>query len=200
MEAASKLLKEDEDSMAGSLGELYQSIEALSETYIQPNQTKSSVLNPKSPICSSGIPLLQQSDTESKPRTFYTCTSCRHSGNRYVSDVPYVSCPSCDRRMDSEMSYVSPGNASTVADVSVGGFVKGVVSYMVKDNLEVTPMSTISCITLLSKFNVKDLGSVEERVVDFGVDEVLKLLKASMGCKNVLTSVFLGNVELKHEV
>ncbi|KAJ4723921.1 Disease resistance protein [Melia azedarach] len=77
--------------------------------------------------------------------------------------------------MNIEMSYVSPGTATCRAgeEVSVGGFVKGVVIYMVKDNLEMTPMSTISCITLLNKFNVKDLGSLEERVVDFGIDEVL---------------------------
>ncbi|KAJ4723929.1 DUF674 family protein, partial [Melia azedarach] len=66
------------------------------------------------------------------------------------------------------------GTAScrAAATVSGGGFVKGVVSYMVKDSLEATPMSTISCITLLNKFNVKDLGSVKERVVDFSLDEV----------------------------
>jgi len=35
-------------------------------------------------------------------------------------------------------------------------------------------MSTISSITLLTKFNVRDLGAVEEKVVDFGVDEVFQ--------------------------
>jgi len=48
---------------------------------------------------------------------------------------------------------------------------------MVMDNLEVKPMSAISSITLLTKFNVRDLGAVEEKVVDFGVDEVLQSLQ-----------------------
>jgi hypothetical protein len=43
---------------------------------------------------------------------------------------------------------------------------------MVMDNLEVKPMSAISSITLLTKFNVRDLGAVEEKVVYFGVDEL----------------------------
>jgi hypothetical protein len=50
--------------------------------------------------------------------------------------------------------------------------VKGVITYMVLDDLDVKPMSTISAITLLSKFNVRDVGAVEEKVVDFGMDEV----------------------------
>ncbi|KAK9189835.1 hypothetical protein WN943_018434 [Citrus x changshan-huyou] len=32
-------------------------------------------------------------------------------------------------------------------------------------------MSTITCITWLNKFNVGDLGSLEEKVVNFGLDE-----------------------------
>ncbi|KAL3620104.1 hypothetical protein CASFOL_035016 [Castilleja foliolosa] len=72
-----------------------------------------------------------------------------------------------------------------------GGFVKGVVTYMVMDDLVVTPLSTISSITLLNKFNVKEVGSLEEKVVSFGVDEPVKLLNASLHSKKVLTDVFL---------
>jgi hypothetical protein len=40
------------------------------------------------------------------------------------------------------------------------------------DDLDVKPMSTISSISLLTKFGVRDLGAVEEMVVDLGIDEV----------------------------
>ncbi|CAN1269331.1 hypothetical protein LINPERPRIM_LOCUS13546 [Linum perenne] len=63
---------------------------------------------------------------------------------------------------------------------------------MVMDNLEVKPMSTISSITLLNKFNIQQVGALEEKVVELGMDEGLNLLKASLECKSVLTSVFLG--------
>lgn len=53
-----------------------------------------------------------------------------------------------------------------------GGYVKGVVTYMVMDDLVVTPMSTISGIALLSKCNVTNVGALEEKVVSFGMDEV----------------------------
>ncbi|KAJ4723920.1 DUF674 family protein [Melia azedarach] len=154
----------EKDNM-GSLRELYHGFEALSETYIQPNKTKSSVLNPEPPIRPK-ISLLPFSNDESKSRQFFSFGSA--SG--------------------------PPGFASWATDVSEGGFVKGTVNYMVMDNLHVEPITSVICwITLFNKFKVKGLSSLEERVVDFGVDEGLKLLKASMDCKNVLTSIFLGN-------
>ncbi|KDO67763.1 hypothetical protein CISIN_1g047373mg, partial [Citrus sinensis] len=61
---------------------------------------------------------------------------------------------------------------------------------------KVSPMSTISSITLLDKFNVKDVGGLEEKVVNLGVNEGLKLLKASLDCRTVLTSVFLGGTNV----
>ncbi|MCD7471694.1 hypothetical protein HAX54_012309 [Datura stramonium] len=65
---------------------------------------------------------------------------------------------------------------STPADGAVAatkGFVKEVVTYMVMDDLLVMPMSTISSITLLNKFNVKDVGALQEEVVHFGMEELL---------------------------
>ncbi|CAI0467696.1 unnamed protein product [Linum tenue] len=75
---------------------------------------------------------------------------------------------------------------------SEGGFVKGVITYMVMDNLEVKPMSTISSITMLNKFNVQEVGALEEKVIELGMDEGLNLLKASLQSQTVLTNVFLG--------
>ncbi|KAI8539929.1 hypothetical protein RHMOL_Rhmol09G0220900 [Rhododendron molle] len=120
-------------SMVGCLGKLYDSVENLSDTYMQPNLSKEVLLKPK--VVSTGL-----------------------SGE--------------------------------------GGYVKGgVVTYMVMDDLVVIPMSTISGIALLSKFNVTNVASLEEKVVSFGMDEGLKLLKATLHSKMVLTSVFLGGMK-----
>ncbi|KAL6128292.1 hypothetical protein ACLB2K_071647 [Fragaria x ananassa] len=45
------------------------------------------------------------------------------------------------------------------------GLVKGVVTYMIMDDLEVKPMSTISSITLLNR----DVGALQEKAVDMFV-------------------------------
>ncbi|BFG22462.1 hypothetical protein CerSpe_087360 [Prunus speciosa] len=49
---------------------------------------------------------------------------------------------------------------------------------------------------MLNQFNVK-VGALEEKVVDLGMDEGLKLLKASLETSTVLTNVFLGNKKAK---
>ncbi|KAI5346317.1 hypothetical protein L3X38_014196 [Prunus dulcis] len=96
--------------------------------------------------------------------------------------------------MSTQVTYVCPQASSTVAATSgEGGYVKGVVTYMIMDNLEVKPMSTISSIAMLNQFNVKEVGALEEKVVYLGMDEGLKLLKASLETSTVLTNVFLGN-------
>lgn len=58
-------------------------------------------------------------------------------------------------------------NQSAVA-AATKGFVKDVVTDMVTDDLVVKPMSTISSIALLNKFNVKDVSAV-----NFGMEEVI---------------------------
>ena len=52
------------------------------------------------------------------------------------------------------------------------GFVQGVVTYTVMDDLKVAPMSTISGITLLNAFAVRDLGDLQEKTVQLGYNEV----------------------------
>ncbi|KAK8671686.1 hypothetical protein V6N13_038273 [Hibiscus sabdariffa] len=176
-----KLLKTN--SMVGSLGSLYKSIESLSETYMQPNQ-KDSLLNPRAFTSASSVPLLLPYDVAGK---VYMCRHYHHN----VADDPCAVCPHCKELMSKEVPVVAPDVGREVSD---GGFVKGVVTYMVMDDLAVKPMSTISSITMLNKFNVKEVGALQEKVVHFGMGEGLKLLKCSLQSKAVLTSVFLGNM------
>ncbi|KAG5533321.1 hypothetical protein RHGRI_027496 [Rhododendron griersonianum] len=183
-------------TMVGTLGNLYESIENLNETYFQPNATKLDLLNPKPPTGNSSDvnPLFLLNDvSNSVAKKFFVCPNYTGTqSHMYVSDVHDSTCPRCNKRMSKEMAYVTQeGMKEVKLEAGEGGFVKGVVTYMVMDDLVVTPMSTISAITLLNKFNVKDAGALEERVVHFGMPEGLKLLKASLHSKAVLTSVFL---------
>ncbi|KAK9059763.1 hypothetical protein SSX86_020467 [Deinandra increscens subsp. villosa] len=66
--------------------------------------------------------------------------------------------------------YCSDSRTGTV-DPYGRGFVKESVTFMVSDDLVVSPMPTMSSITLLNKFNIKNLGAIEERVVDVGQNE-----------------------------
>ncbi|KAG5533318.1 hypothetical protein RHGRI_027493 [Rhododendron griersonianum] len=80
-------------------------------------------------------------------------------------------------------TYMQSNQNKEVANTGLsgeGGYVKGVITYMVMDDLVVMPMSSISGIALLSKFNVTN---------------GLKLLKETLHSKMVLTSVFLGGMK-----
>ncbi|CAN0897998.1 hypothetical protein LINGRAHAP2_LOCUS19451 [Linum grandiflorum] len=184
--------------MVGCLGNLYKSIEELSDTFIQPSQSKDSVLNPKILSSTTDANLLLtgcDNSGTSATRKFYACSYS--SQHRSVADNPQAICPNCNRRMSTEVSFVETAanagdNGGGNQNNEGGGFVKGVVTYMVMDDLEVKPMSTISSITLLHKFNIQQVGALEEKVITVGMDEGLKLLKASLQSKTVLTIVFLG--------
>ncbi|KAK9913409.1 hypothetical protein M0R45_037227 [Rubus argutus] len=113
--------------------------------------------------------------------------------HNYVTEDHTEECPSCQRTMPSQVTYLGqPKTTGTASGAGAAGYVKGVVTYMIMDDLEVKPMSTISSITLLNRFNVKDVGALEERVVVLSMDEGVKLLKESLQSKSVLTNVFLG--------
>lgn len=61
------------------------------------------------------------------------------------------------------------------------GFVKGVVTYMVMDNLVVKPMSTISgIITLLKQFNFKDVGALAEKIIHLDKSMVILITSFSI--------------------
>ena len=56
---------------------------------------------------------------------------------------------------------------------SAAGTVKDVVTYMVTDGLEVTPMSAISSIALINRFSIgKGDVDLAEKDVTVGIDEV----------------------------
>ncbi|PWA75903.1 hypothetical protein CTI12_AA219090 [Artemisia annua] len=162
------LLDENKDMVSG-LTKLYKSVENFDKDYIMSNHEKGAVLKPKSllPFNSPRVSLLPVNEWSTKT---YICTKCNAT-----STSPRTCC------------YLG----MSLVEVE-GGIVKGLVTYMVMDDLAVSPISTISSIALFHKYNIKDVGALEERVVNFGRNEGLQLLKHSLSSNTVLTNVFLG--------
>ncbi|KAE8670702.1 tyramine N-feruloyltransferase 4/11-like [Hibiscus syriacus] len=182
--------------MVGCLGNLYQSVENLGDAYIQPTTNRDTLLKPTySSSLATDVPLLLPNIQSSTPQGLYRC-SYRHGSNcgSYYANDPKCTCPSCGRAMSSPATFVNPPNKVSTASSAAneGGYVKGLVTYTILDDLRVTPMSTISSITMLNKFNVKQVDALEEKVVDVSMDEGVELLKASLQSKTVLTDVFLS--------
>ena len=147
----------------GSFQNIYQSITNFGDAYLQPNFIKDTLLKPKVYVPGGCSASLQLPNVElSTPRKFYTCCN----SHRYVSNDKILVCPSCRN----PMKY-----SAEVVDTAIreGGYVKELVMYMVMDDLEVKPLSSIVSIgTMLNKFNVKDIGSLEENVVNLSMDVV----------------------------
>ncbi|KAG5237634.1 DUF674 domain-containing protein [Salix suchowensis] len=171
-------------AMTGCLANLYGSLEKLDESYMQPNQNKDSILNPAitAQVTDSNFLL---PDTKRKPedQKLYYCEE--HPG--FVSDFQNSACSQCGYAMDLEVKFVGRNDSTSInaPPSDQGGYVKGLVTYMVTDDLSVSPMSMVSVVGLLNKFSIKDFGVLEEKVVQFGIDE------ASLSSKDALTAVFL---------
>ncbi|KAD2805079.1 hypothetical protein R6Q59_029619 [Mikania micrantha] len=195
------------NQMVGSLGKLKNSIESFHATYLQPGIKKDDIFNPKTPFNGKAFLLSYDSSSEDQSGTgkaVYRCSNatrncsycsnptCRSNTTFYAISI----CPNCSGIMNVKMNVVMPKEVLSIetkeADEKMkGGFVKEVVTYMVMDDLVVKPMSTISSITLINKFGVKDLSQLEEKTVSFGKDEGLKLLEASLKTNKVLTTIFM---------
>ncbi|XP_028790477.1 uncharacterized protein LOC114746413 isoform X2 [Neltuma alba] len=190
------------NAMVGCLGKLYESAENLDDVYLNnPEQDRNALLKPSAPLVSGYLLPAANDDDHHDTNSSGAAPNLYMCGSRCNYNVTYVkdrACPRCGCSMSNAAQLV--GNDKKAAeDSSAKGFVKGVVTYTVMDDLEVRPMSTISTITLISKFKVKDISSLQERVVELGMEEGVKLLKASLQCKNVLTSVFLEKDNIKKQ-
>ncbi|WVZ72328.1 hypothetical protein U9M48_020805 [Paspalum notatum var. saurae] len=198
------------ESMIGSLGNLYSSVEDFDDKYILPGTEKNAVLQP------TVVPSVASSSRSSilvpaQPKYFFKCSQYQSSRcYNYVTDRSGTNCPNCGKEMSAAVAFVSSGAASSgqelqkasyyyyfyysVAPVAPAkGFVQEVVTYMVRDNLMVTPMSTISSITMLNALAVTDFAALQEKTVRLGYTEGVEILRASLQSTTVLTDVFLGN-------
>ncbi|KAJ1389609.1 hypothetical protein SESBI_38126 [Sesbania bispinosa] len=86
----------------------------------------------------------------------------------------------------SGFKFVGP-NFSIGESSSPQGFARGPSMYMVTDDLVVTPMSSISCISYLNRSKVH-LFDLEEIVISIGLKEGLSILKASLTSTSALTN------------
>ncbi|KAG6758400.1 hypothetical protein POTOM_038745 [Populus tomentosa] len=184
-------------TMIGCIANLYGSLEKLDESYMQPNQNKDSILKPTITTQVTNPSFLLPDTKKPENRKLYYCSN--HPG--YVSDIQNSVCSHCRSKgygtsyiMSQEVKFVATNvSASTVTPASdqAGGYVKGLVTYMVTNDLAMSPMSMVSVVGLLNKIEIKDFSVLEEKVVEFGIDEGLELLKASLLSKDALSAVFL---------
>ncbi|KAG8057630.1 hypothetical protein GUJ93_ZPchr0002g26198 [Zizania palustris] len=199
------------EAAPGSLGKLFAGARALDDAFfVSASPNRDAMLSPALPSAALRL-LLGESLPRSPPspsaKKYFRCNAymmpCRNNPTN-VTDVSGLPCPSCRQPMMVEMRW-SPGDANgklaeTLAQEAAGegdgGYVKEVVTYLVMDDLTIEPMSTISAVMLLKKFDVKDCSALDEMTVALGPAECVKLLKACLDSSTALTDVFSGGVSI----
>ncbi|GMI80677.1 hypothetical protein like AT5G43240 [Hibiscus trionum] len=172
---------------AGCIRNIYESIENLGSSYMLSKANKDILLKAQALNYAAYEPLLLPSIQPPAYTDLYRCSSSGGNVNcrMYIANNPNSRCTSCNSLMNRNFTFVNLQN-------NVGeGFVKEAATYMITDDLVVRPIATSSIVTLLNKYNIKDVRDLEEKVIAVGVDEGVKLLKASLQSKTVLTDVFL---------
>uniref|UniRef100_A0A0E0MRI1 Uncharacterized protein n=1 Tax=Oryza rufipogon TaxID=4529 RepID=A0A0E0MRI1_ORYRU len=177
------------ERMVGSMGNVLDSVEKLDSKYVISSQSKERFLSPT--VAPTVLCPLQQLLLDAKLNvnaSFFTCEGKSTVVSYSTTKVPcgYFSvskgavCPVCSTQMHRAIPHVK-----TV------GFVVGTATYTVRDDLSMTPASSVSSVSLLAQCGVKDLSALQERTVKIGKEEVLEILLASLKSKTVLTDVFL---------
>jgi hypothetical protein len=194
---AARALAKHGERAPGSLGTLYAGARALDDAFfISASPDRDTLLSPALPSAAAALLLggegaLPKPAPPPPPQRYFRCaaytTPCR--GNpTIVTDVSGMPCPGCRQPMTVEMRW-APGDAhgklalaqaqaqaQEARGEGAGGYVREVVTYLVMDDLTVAPMSTISAIMLLKKFNVRDCSALEEMTVELGTKEVITSL------------------------
>lgn len=183
-----------QDSVAGSVGNLYASAVKLDDTYaagdahsLQPDKVVRSDASNKDGFLYRLLPSAFKPAARSMK--YFRCSGSiihwtllgrRPNGllnpcGKYVTDTHGMTCPSCRNRMNMEVEFLSSQGSSQSVQAAAGhwnGAVQRAATYTVTDNLQVAPMSATAGITLLKTFGVTDIGVLEEKTVQFGYSEV----------------------------
>ncbi|KAL6848169.1 hypothetical protein ACP4OV_022297 [Aristida adscensionis] len=176
------------ERMVGSIGNVLDGVQELEAKYLISNKSKEPYLSP--PVAPNALcPLQQLLDAPLNANaSFFTCEYAATMGLYnsipikcgYFSTIEGTRCPSCGSSMNKAMKHVKDD-----------GFVVGIATYNVKDDLSMAPASSVSSIALLEQCGVMDLSSLQEKTVKIGKEQALEILLASLKSKTVLTDVFL---------
>ncbi|KAK8964970.1 hypothetical protein KSP40_PGU021146 [Platanthera guangdongensis] len=175
----------DKQSGLGSLDTLYESVERLDAKHFQTEACKEMLLNPRSAsarLC-EGLKIKGIHDPD--PRNFFTCgeIDCLTQSKSYYTYNSKCLCSRCGKLMGKTLQWPEEKSGEG------GIFVNDKVNFMITDDLQVIPSSLPKGLSLFKEIQIKNPSKLEERVIDFGKEEILNLLKRSFVTTNLLTDV-----------
>ncbi|OMO86059.1 hypothetical protein CCACVL1_09823 [Corchorus capsularis] len=174
----------------GCMGNLYESVENLDMQFFRTEACKSMLLHPRNGAAAQCASLKLTIDN-SEPLQYFCCESedCTFSQHKLLSHYRNANC-GCGRLMSRKIDLTE--NKEILFDArNRGVFVKGLARMIVSDELKIMPPATATSFSLLSNLGLTDGSTIEERVFNIGVNQVLNLLRFSLVSRNPLTETLL---------
>ncbi|XP_042500840.1 uncharacterized protein LOC122078776 [Macadamia integrifolia] len=177
------------NSSLGSMDNLYRSVECSGVT--RDDSLRELLLQPvvsRGFGCSSNP--LGVKESEQPPSSLW-CRSVQDNYNNY-----YTGCLTTEKRdmycagTFSQLRFVNP-KSPTSETAGQGGFLKGPETFFITDDLVFTPTDSFWSLSFLKSMEFP-LDDLEVRTVKMGTVEALRLLKASLLSKSVLTDALVN--------
>ncbi|XP_060202196.1 uncharacterized protein LOC132630657 [Lycium barbarum] len=176
-----------EAGVVGCMNNLYQSVENLIVEDLFIEHCRTMLLNPRNPYPKYCMRLKVNVD-DSGSEKYYECSDC--SKRCYFMNVE---CP-CDGKFNKE-KFLKDLVLITCHDEYV--FLKGGISFLISDDLQVKCASPSSLVQMLSNVGLSDMNQIKEMHVEVGKNEVIRLLARSFISKTPLSDVFLPKQKQK---
>lgn len=174
-----KMLSSSSFKKLGSINNVYESIEKLPPVYMKCDKNVSLDPMVDSSLCHEKLRINYVT------RTYYVCgCNTTHVGTRYITNRSDQKC-SCGNSLGTAVHF---GGIRNSCD-----FVKETVTFMITDDLTISPISTVASIALL---NGHDLSQLELKSVMVEREQAVKLLWASLVSTSALNDVFSETVSV----
>ncbi|XP_027927456.1 uncharacterized protein LOC114184345 [Vigna unguiculata] len=173
----------------GSVDELYKSVVDLNEDYFISKGVKYNFVHPVlAPQFKLGNLLPLRCNYVPNYFCYIKCYDLH--GHRYGSrSIASCYLTSINKTVNSSLESCVPLKfVDPMSDTSNNGkgYLKGPTTYMVTDDLVVTPSSSISVMSLLTSMSIS-VDDLEEKVVSIGTEEGVRILQASLSSTSALT-------------
>ncbi|KAL7128774.1 hypothetical protein ABFS83_13G016800 [Erythranthe nasuta] len=188
--------EEDRAPVVGSLTSLYNGLANLDGVYFCTEGSKEMLLDPTSSF-ESECRKLKIDVGDNQPIRYFTCENwdCKCQRDENVGMYNDNGSCKCGKRLSREI-FVEEREAAAGGDGGGGGgggvFANKTSGFLISDDLRMVPNVAGSVMQTLGNLGVLDTEGAELRVVTFGFNEIMDLLKGSLLSSTPLSDIVLG--------
>lgn len=158
----------------GAISNIFKSVDNLNASFMNIG-CKDILLSPQPAWGYRASSLLRIQGAESEPTTYYICSNfCKRPGSRiFMTRNLGDLCPTCKYPMTSALTESQEPLSTELESKPAGaGYVKENTTFMITDDMEIYPTSTIKSIVLLNKLKVENMSDLDSLEITVGVTQV----------------------------